>query len=407
MPPAAAGMTRERLALAAIVCGAFGTYGWAIFGASFSHDGALGPHYNAPGADWTVFHTAARAYFEGNLPLLFDGNRLTDELNTRFADWLSGPLPYHPWLYPPHYLLLLLPFGLLPFGLSYVAFVTATLAGLCAAIWSFAPDARAARRQLASLLLCPAASLTVAAGQNAFLTAALLLGGFRLIDRFPVAGGVLLGVLTFKPQFWLMVPIALIADRRWRALAAAAATAAAMVFASGALFGVDVWQGWLETAVAPPGAVYEAWLEAGRMAGQSVYTCAQVLGAGDAVGNVAQSAAALLAAAVVWWAFRRPLGREERLIVLLSATLLAAPHVSGYDTVFLAIAAGLLACRATAQGLPFPRVILAMAMWLLPPFAEPRTNPLMVLLPLLIAAFIATAIVSAPGKLRPATATAR
>src|SRR5690242_4115630 len=68
-----AGMTSQRrietkdLRLLAAICIAAGLYGWAVFAGSFHHDGALGPRYNAPGADWMVFFAAARAYFAGNL----------------------------------------------------------------------------------------------------------------------------------------------------------------------------------------------------------------------------------------------------------------------------------------------------------------------------------------------------
>jgi hypothetical protein len=44
-------------------------------------------------------------------PLIFDGDRFTDFLNTTFADWLSRPLAYRPWAYPPSLLLMLLPFA--------------------------------------------------------------------------------------------------------------------------------------------------------------------------------------------------------------------------------------------------------------------------------------------------------
>src|SRR5690348_5962495 len=103
------------LGLLAAICVVVGLYGWAVFGVTFNHDGALGPHYNAPGTDWMVFFSAARAYLAGNLPLIFDGHRFTAHQNETFAYWLSAPLPFHPWLYPPHYLLLVLPFCLLPF----------------------------------------------------------------------------------------------------------------------------------------------------------------------------------------------------------------------------------------------------------------------------------------------------
>lgn len=385
----------RELAPVLVVCAAFGLYSWAIFAVTFIHDGALGPRFNAPGADFTVFHTAARAYFEGNLPLIFNGWHLTQYLNAHFAGWLSGPLPFHPWLYPPSYLLLLLPFGLLPFGLSYAAFVTLTLAALVAAVWRFARPGYRRGLLLASVLLSPAAAITAVVGQNAFLTAALLVGGFGMLERRPLLAGGMLGILTFKPQFWLMVPVALIAGSNWRALTGAVGVALALALASAAVFGIAAWHEWLSLMLAPPPASWHAWLTWGRMAGQSIYTCARVLGLSAGFANVAQLGGAGVAAAGVFWAFRRPLPRDLRLVVLLAATVFAAPHVSGYDTILLAAAAGLALDRGIDHGIPLSRRILTMAVWLLPPFAEPRSTPILVLLPLLIIAFVLWEVVAA------------
>src|SRR4029077_284984 len=77
---------------------------------------------------------------------------------------------------------------------------------------------------LGSLILAPAVAFNIGSGQNAFLTSALLIGGFILLPSRPGAGGVLLGVLTYKPQLWLLAPVALVAAREWRALAATVLT---------------------------------------------------------------------------------------------------------------------------------------------------------------------------------------
>src|SRR5487761_557116 len=95
----------KNLAIAAGLCGVCGVAAWGFY----VHALAAGR-----GEDWFVYYTAIRTYFDGELGLLYDGDRLTALLNARFADWLARPLPLHPWLYPPHYLLLLLPFGVLP-----------------------------------------------------------------------------------------------------------------------------------------------------------------------------------------------------------------------------------------------------------------------------------------------------
>jgi alpha-1,2-mannosyltransferase len=381
-----------------------GVYGWAVFFTTFSHDGSIGPRYNGPGTDWMVFYTAARAFFGGNLALIFDGTRFTAQQNQMFAGWLSGQLPFHPWLYPPHFLLLALPFGLLPFGASYALFMGVTAAALIATIWLYAPPDRR-WLHLASLLLCPASSITVIAGQNAFLTAALLVGGFALLRRNPLLAGALLGIATFKPTLWLMVPVALIAARQWRALAAAAAMAGMLALASLAVFGVDMWRQWLAMAISPPADFYSQWLESGRSWGLSVYTCAWVMGASHGVATLVQAVATLGAAAVVCVTFRSTLTRDRQLAVLLAAAILAAPHVSSYDVLLLAIAACVMFCRALEDGAPLYEITLMLAIWLLPLFNPPRATPVGLMTPVLVALFIALTMAGQRAR-SPASAAA-
>ncbi|HEX7968028.1 MAG TPA: glycosyltransferase family 87 protein [Stellaceae bacterium] len=391
-------MTRQTLTLVAVTCGLSGLYGWAVFISTFGHDGSIGPRYNAPGTDWMVFYAAARAYLEGNLPLIFDGHGFTAYQNAMFADKLSRMLPFHPWLYPPHYLLLALPFSLIPFSSSYALFMAVTAAALAVALWLYGGPGHRKWPLLASLALCPASSLTVIAGQNAFLTGALLVGGFGLLARHPGLAGILLGAASIKPTLWLMVPIALVAARQWRALTSAAATAGLLALASLAVFGVETWRLWLEMMVSPAADFYGNWLESGRSWGLSVYTCAWVLGASHGVANFAQATATLAAGVSVFLAFRRPLTPDLQLAVLLAAAILAAPHVSSYDALLLAIAAGLLFCRALDEGAPLYLVTLMLAGWLLPLINPPRATPLGLLTPLIVTSFILCAMSGTPAR---------
>ena len=393
-------LDRRQRVMVAVICAVAGLYGWAIFLATFHHDGLIGPRYNAPGIDWMVFYAAAPAFFDGNLALIFDGHSFTAHQNQMFAGWLSDQLPFHPWLYPPHFLLLVLPFGLLPYGLSYALFMGITGAALAMTLWLQAPPDGRRWVQLASLLLCPACSITVIAGQNAFLTAALLVGGFRLLPRRPLLAGALLGAATFKPTLWLMVPVALVAARQWRALAGAAAMIGGLALASVAVFGIDIWRHWLEMALSPPADFYSEWFQWGRSWGLSVYTCAWVLGATHGTAALMQAAATLGTAACVYAAFRSAvLDADRQLVVLLAASILAAPHVSTYDALLLAIAAALLFCRALKDGAALYAITLMLAAWLLPLFKPPRATAFGLMTPLIVAALIAIAMV---GLRRPA-----
>ncbi|HEV2545977.1 MAG TPA: glycosyltransferase family 87 protein [Stellaceae bacterium] len=362
-----------------VICGSLGLLGWAFYGAALALE---------PFQDWMVFHTTARAYYEGHLASIYDGAWLTAQLNERFAAWLSWPLPLHPWLYPPHFLLLLLPFGALPFSVGMACFLLLTFLGLIAAMWCYAHDRRSRGLLVTSLLLCPATAITVMLGQNAFLTSALLIGGFGVSRTRPLTAGFLLGVASYKPQFWLMVPVALIAARQWRVLAAAAASALGLAAASAAMFGLETWRTWLDLMIVPND-LFQRWVVAGRLNGQSVYACAIWLGTSPTVADMAQISAAVLAIAAVYWSFRQRIAEDLQLAILLAATVLAAPHVIGYDAVMLAVAAT-FALRHALQG-SFGRgeTVLAAAMWLSPLINPPSLVRLGVITPLLIALFIA------------------
>jgi hypothetical protein len=236
-----------------------------------------------------------------------------------------------------------------------------------------------------SLVLCPAVPFNVMTGQNAFFTSALLVGGFGLINRYPVLAGVLLGILTFKPQLWLMVPVALLAARQWRAIGAAAASALAVALLSLALFGPEIWRVWFGLMTGTDEA-YRAWVISGRLNGISVFACVAWLGAPLAVANLAQGLAIAVAVAFVYRVFRRPQPGALHLAVLLAATMLAAPHVSTSDAVLLALATSLFV-TASGQGGPGPaQLMLAASVWIIPLFNPPSVfrpgsfTPLLILL---------------------------
>src|ERR1051325_9906614 len=122
-------LTLPRVLVLGAVCGVCGILAWGLW---------LWVFLSEPAQDWMVFYTAARAYFDGNLSLVFDGEGLTAALNRRFADWLAPPLNLHPWVYPPTFLLLLLPFGLLPPLASLIAFLASGFAAFLAAVRRYA-----------------------------------------------------------------------------------------------------------------------------------------------------------------------------------------------------------------------------------------------------------------------------
>lgn len=261
------------------------------------------------------------------------------------------PVPM-PFPYPPPYLLLIAPLGWLSYPAARAIWSAATLLAYMAAVG--APDWRPRTMTLA--LLAPASAVNLLYGQNGFLTAALLIGGVRLAPTWPVCGGVLLGLLAYKPQFGLVVVAALAAAKMWRAGVAAAAAVAAATAASLIAFGVAPWIAWVG---AMPDFVAIVDAQRARLLHLMPTGLSNVLalGASDRVAWAAQGAAIGLAVAAVWFFFRRANGRIAA-AALAVAAVLASPYAFVYDLTLVGAAIALLAGE---PDLAYPAATAALA----------------------------------------------
>jgi hypothetical protein len=366
----------------AVLCAA---YGWALVAATGSgHDGVIGPHFNALGADWVIFLAAGRAVFSHELAHVYDQAWITAAVNLQFGHWLSAPLPAPLFPYPPVYLLLVAPFALLPVALSLALSQALQFGALAWALKRFAPN-RSWLFFAAGTLIAPAASNNVLAGSNAVLVAALIVGGVVSLERKPLLAGVLLGLTIFKPQFVPLLAVALVAGGYWRAMGAAAVTALLFVVASVIAFGPGVWLQWANVYLHPQVVAGVNATDWGHMWDDSVSTCVSLLGAPHWLALAAQGAAAILAVVAVWRVFKAR--SPGQLPVLLCAGLLASPHVSNYDLIGLAIAAVALVRWLAPTTRPI-MLMLPLAAYAAPLFNPPRAIWLGLVTPLILLAMI-------------------
>ncbi|HUB15712.1 MAG TPA: glycosyltransferase family 87 protein [Acetobacteraceae bacterium] len=321
-----------------------------LFLALWQH-GAFRPVPNPPSSDFVSFYAAGKLALAGTPALAYD--RTAHWAAEQAATWAGAGYQY--FFYPPVFLLLCAPLAALPYFVAYTLFQVATLAPFLLAMRAVLP----ARgwQWLAPVLAFPAVFWTVGLGQNAFLTAALFAGFTLLLDRRPVGAGVMLGLLSYKPHFGMLVPVALIAGGRRRAFAAAAATVAGLVALSLLLFGWSTWAAYLH-AFAGSGEVYQS--GAIDFAGiETPFGAARLLGVPPATAYALQAtvtAAMMALTALVW---RRSASYPMRCAVLPAATLLAVPLALLYDKLLLLLAIGWLLRAADDDGfLPWERLVL-------------------------------------------------
>lgn len=308
------------------------------------------------GYDFVSFWSASTLALEGEPEaayrperILETGRRAIPDLDTRFI-----------WSYPPTYQLLVLPLGLLPFVWGYLLWFLVWLIPFALAIRKLAP----APETLLLTLAFPGTLLNLAQGQNGLMVAALFAGAMVWLRPRPVLAGILIGLMSCKPQFGLLIPIALICGRHWTAFAAAAATTLAFAGLSLLVFGADAWLAFLANMEFATAVLEDGRLPWAKM--PSLFAALRLVGVPvdwAYVGQAALAAATAATVALVWWrATPLPLAAA----VLTSGALLVSPHVNDHDLALLAVPIALLAWHGQQVGWwRGEREILALA-WLAP-----------------------------------------
>jgi len=201
-------------------------------------------------------------------------------------------------------------------------------------------------------------------GQTGFLTMALFGGAVLLFDRRPLAAGILFGLLSCKPHFGLLVPLALLCGRQWTVFAAASITTLVFGMASAVVLGPDVWLAFWRNLPLLRDILEQGGVPWDKMV--SPFAGMRLLGVGGVPAYVLQGVLALAAAAGVAWAWWRAVPLRLAAAVLVSGALVATPYVFDYDLVLLAVPIALLARDGCEQGwLPGDREVLVAA-WLMP-----------------------------------------
>jgi arabinofuranan 3-O-arabinosyltransferase len=279
---------------------------------------------------------------------------------------------YYNWNYPPTFLL---PAALL----ALIPFLPAALTWLALTLPAYVATIRMIVGQRAGILLAcgfPAVLWNLSAGQNGFLTAALLGGTLACIERRPLAAGCLLGLLTYKPHFGILFPLVLVVDGRWRVIAAAALMALALAVVSWLAFGVDIWRAFLDSVLVTGNVVF-AEGRAGLEKLQSLLGLVRWLGGGLTLAWVLHGALMAACAAAVAWLWRARVCFDIKAAALAAAALLATPYLYIYDFTVLAVAVAFLLRMGLRDGFQsgeFAALAAACLLILAFPFANVPTG---------------------------------
>lgn len=300
--------------------------------------------------DFTTIWGAGKMALAGHAAQAYDWSQLKP-----VDESVVGPVSgYLGWPYPPTFLLVAAGLALLPYAGAFFVWVFGTFAAYVIVIRAIIGD----RVGYFLAAAFPGVIANFLVGQTAFVSAALIGGTLTLMDTQPVWAGVLLGLLTYKPHFGLLFPIALAVSGRWTVFVTAGIVAALMASISWAIFGAASW------AAFTPGLghalIADSAADWGKM--QTAFGLVHALGGSDALAWSVQIAVAIAAACVIAVLWRGDAAYDIEAAALGVATLLATPHLLTYDMVVLAVPLAFLFRLGRAQGfLPYETAGMGLA----------------------------------------------
>lgn len=325
-------------------------------------EGLIDPNGRPIGTDFSNVYAAGKLTLEGSPEAAYD-----PLLQHKAEQEVFGgrSVPFYGWHYPPMFLFVAAALAALPYGWALFAWMALTLPAFLAVVHGIIQR----KESLALALAFPAVFINLGHGQNGFLTAALLGGSLLLLDRRPVIAGILIGILAYKPQFGILIPIVLAATGRWQVFAAASGTVVVLCGTTVAAFGTDIWLAFMESTAFTRNIVLEnggtGWEKI-----QSVFSAARMWGAGLSIAYAAQLAMALAIASTLVWLWRSNAAFALKAAALATGCVLATPYVLDYDLVVLAIPIALLASHGLQHGFRDFEISLLSAFWVTPLIAR-------------------------------------
>jgi hypothetical protein len=324
---------REKLTIA-IACGLTFGYLVSLVSRVMAHTWLLDVRGRPVLDDFIAFWASGRMALDGKALSTYDPRLHHAAEVALIGHNFSGSLG---WSYPPLFLFVAVLLASFPYAVSFVAWSATTLAAYAAVATAIA------QRRAAFIVACAAPWVLTALtpGQNGFLTASIIGLLLLLLEGRPMASGLLLGLLSYKPQFGILFPLALAAGGYWRAFAWAAVGTLAWNGLACVFFGFDTMTAFLH-ALAGTTQSHLTSDGIGWSKLQSLYALVRSIGGSAATAWTAQALMSVLTVVIVVLAWRGSVPYSLKAAILIAAVPLATPYVFVYDLPMLTMAVAFL-----------------------------------------------------------------
>jgi glycosyl transferase family 87 len=285
--------------------------------------------------DFVNVWSAGRLVLDGHPALAYDWDIQKQVQLAVLGQGYDGNFAWH---YPPPFLFVASMLAHFPYAVAYIGWAAV----------SFVPYLlvmRAIVGRAFGLLLAaafPVVFTNALVGQNGFLTASLIGGTLYLMPTRPVLAGICLGLLSYKPQYGLLFPIALIAASQWKVFFTAGTVAIGLASLSWLAFGSESWQAFFHWMPM----FSQAFLTEGRAPWgkmQSIFALVRYFGGTEQLAWIFQwimSGTVAVLLALMWRS--RSVSYPLKAASLATGALLITPYLFLYDLMVLAVAVAFL-----------------------------------------------------------------
>ncbi len=320
-------------------------------------DGLVDRNGKPIGTDFSNVYAAGHLAWQGHAADAYDPPLQHEAEKAVFG----RDVPFYGWHYPPFFLAIAFLVAAFPYAWGLSIWLAASFAAYFSTIRAILPR----QETLLIATAFPAVFVDIGHGQNGFLTTALLGGALHLLARRPWLAGVLIGLLAYKPQFGVLIPVALVAGGYWRTIGTATLTVVALIALSTLTLGADIWHAFADSTTFTQTVVLEAG-GTGWEKIQSIFSAVRMWGGSVPLAYAAQIALAATLIATLAWLWRSDAAFELKAAALAVGSLLATPYVLDYDLVVLALAIAYLTRLGLASGFRNFEISILAAAWIVP-----------------------------------------
>ena len=279
------------------------------------------------GRDAFNFWIAGKLAIEGQVDVIYNHAAFMIAVKSM----LGADAGLHVFPYPPPALLFTAIFGWLPYWTTLLLW---SVAGLLA--FTLAATSWKTNHQLALLAaFAPLSFCSIVLGQNGLFSAALFIGGLRLAHSRPILAGVFIGCLAYKPTLAILLPLALLVEKRWMVIISSAITLSILCVLPALIWGKSVWYDYLQHAVPFQQQLLEQGTGLAQLMKLTSFMSVKILGFDNNLAYQIQSGFMLVSLALVCsYGIRRNSKSQfdgQDITLLAIATLLMLPYAHFYD----------------------------------------------------------------------------